>query len=61
MVCLILALQYGGFTYSWSAPKIIGLLVTFSVLFIAFVVVEVLTPETATAPPHPSRPEPFHC
>ena len=50
MVCLILALQWGGSTYSWSAPKIIGLLVTFSVLFIAFIVVEVLTPETAMAP-----------
>ena len=50
IVCLILALQWGGSTYSWSAPKIIGLLVTFSVLFIAFVVIEVLTPETAMAP-----------
>jgi hypothetical protein len=50
MVCLILALQWGGSTYSWSAPKIIGLLVTFSVLSIAFVVVEVLTPETAMVP-----------
>ena len=50
MVCLILALQWGGSTYSWSAPKIIGLLVTFSILFIAFVIVEVLTPETAMAP-----------
>ena len=48
-MCLILALQRGGSTYSWSAPKIIGFLVTFSVLFIAFVVVEVLTPETAMA------------
>ena len=50
MVCLILALQWGCSTYSWSAPKIIGLLVTFSILFIAFVVVEVLTPDTAMAP-----------
>ena len=50
MVCLILALQWGGSTDSWSAPKIIGLLITFTVLFIAFVVVEVLTPETAMAP-----------
>ena len=50
IVCLILALQWGGSTYSWSAPKIVGLLVTFSVLFIAFVVVEVLTPDTAMAP-----------
>ena len=50
MVCLILALQWGGSTDPWSAPKIIGLLVTFSILFIAFVIVEVLTPETAMAP-----------
>ena len=50
MVSLILALQWGGSTYSWSAPKIIGLLVTFSVLFIAFVVVEITMPETAMAP-----------
>ena len=50
MVSLILALQWGGSTYSWSAPKVIGLLVTFSVLFLAFVIVEVLTPETAMAP-----------
>ena len=50
MVSLILALQWGGSTYSWSASKVIGLLVTFSVLFLTFVVVEVLTPETAMAP-----------
>ena len=50
MVCLILAFQKGGSTYFWSAPKIIGLLVTFSVLFIIFVFIEVLTPETAMAP-----------
>jgi len=50
MVCLILALQWGGTTYAWSEPKIIGLLVTFAVLFIVFVIVEWLTPETAMAP-----------
>lgn len=50
MVCLILALQWGGTTYAWSAPKIIGLLVTFAVLFVIFIVVEVFTPETAMAP-----------
>lgn len=50
MVCVILALQWGGSTYPWSDSKIIGLLVTFAILFIAFIVVEVLTPETAMAP-----------
>jgi hypothetical protein len=50
MVCLILALQWGGTTYPWSAPKIIGLLVTFGILFVIFIVIEVLTPETAMAP-----------
>ena len=50
ILCLILALQWGGSTSSWSAPRIIGLLVAFSVLFIAFVIVEVVTPETTMAP-----------
>lgn len=50
MVCLILALQWGGTTYPWTAPKVIGLLVTFAVLFAAFLAVEALTPKTAMAP-----------
>ncbi|KAL9090537.1 MAG: hypothetical protein Q9165_005298 [Trypethelium subeluteriae] len=50
MISLILALQWGGSTYPWSAPKIIGLLVTFAVTFVMFLVVEVLMPETAMAP-----------
>ena len=50
IVCLILALQWGGSTYPWSAPRIIGLFVGFAILFIIFVIVEVLTPETAMAP-----------
>lgn len=50
IVCLTLALQWAGTTYSWSNAKIIGLLVTFAVLFICFLGVEILTPETAMAP-----------
>jgi MFS family permease len=50
IVCLILALQWGGSTYFWSAPRVIGLLVAFSVLIVVFVVVEVMTPDTAMAP-----------
>ena len=50
MVCLILALQWGGTTDPWSAPRIIGLLVTFAILLIAFIMVEIATPDTAMAP-----------
>ncbi|XHG08881.1 hypothetical protein AWENTII_011970 [Aspergillus wentii] len=50
IVCLILALQWGGTEYSWSAPTIIGLLVTFAVLLLAFVAVEIATPQTAMIP-----------
>jgi len=50
IICLILALQWGGSTSSWSAPKIIGLFVTFAVLLLIFIVVEVLTPKTAMIP-----------
>jgi hypothetical protein len=50
IICLILALQWGGSTYSWSAPRIIGLFAAFAVLLVIFVVVEVLIPETAMAP-----------
>lgn len=50
IISLILALQWGGTTYAWSAPRIIGLLVTFSVLFVMFLVVEVMMPDTAMAP-----------
>jgi hypothetical protein len=51
IVCLILALQWGGTTYLWSAPKIVGLLVAFAVLFIVFLVVEFKLPDNAMAPP----------
>ncbi|KAG2421749.1 hypothetical protein HFD88_005725 [Aspergillus terreus] len=50
IVSLFLALQWGGTNYSWSAPTIIGLLVTFGVLFLAFLAVEIATPETAMIP-----------
>ena len=50
MVCLIVALQWGGSTYPWSAPKMIGLLVTFAVTIVIFIFVEFWTPETAMAP-----------
>ncbi|KFY12790.1 hypothetical protein V491_06659 [Pseudogymnoascus sp. VKM F-3775] len=50
IVCLVLALEWGGTTYPWSNPKVIGLLVTSIVLFIAFCIVQVIKPDTATVP-----------
>ncbi|KAH8664706.1 azole resistance protein [Xylariales sp. PMI_506] len=50
MVCLILALQWGGATYAWSAPRIIGLLVAFAVLLVVFIIWEAMTPQTAMVP-----------
>ncbi|KAI0841865.1 MFS general substrate transporter [Hypoxylon sp. FL0890] len=50
IVCLLLALQWGGSTYSWDSWRIILLLVLFAVLFLAFAGVQVFKPNTATVP-----------
>ncbi|OJJ51442.1 hypothetical protein ASPZODRAFT_148720 [Penicilliopsis zonata CBS 506.65] len=52
VVCLCLALQWGGFTYSWSDGRIIALLTVVIVLLIAFISIQILRPKTATVPPH---------
>jgi MFS family permease len=51
IVCLLLALQWGGLDYPWRSGRIIALLVLAGVLIIAFVVVQVVLPKTATVPP----------
>jgi hypothetical protein len=51
MVCLILALEWGGTEYAWSSAEIVGLLVTFSITLAAFAGVEYKFPDTAMAPP----------
>ncbi|KAF2201394.1 MFS general substrate transporter [Delitschia confertaspora ATCC 74209] len=50
IVCLLLALQWGGTTYSWANARIIALLILFVLLSIAFVVVQRYTPHTCTIP-----------
>ena len=50
IVCLLLALQWGGVTYSWSNARVIVLLVLAGVLFVAFVVVQRLNGNNATVP-----------
>ncbi|PNP84376.1 hypothetical protein FNYG_02005 [Fusarium nygamai] len=52
VVCLCLALQWGGFEYSWNNGRIIALLVVAFTLFIAFVLIQIWKPEQATVPPH---------
>lgn len=51
IVCLLLALQWGGTRYSWSSSRIIALLVLFVLLLIASILIQIRKGETATIPP----------
>lgn len=47
---LLLALEWGGSTYAWSNWRIIVLFVCFAIGGVAFIVVQVLMPESASLP-----------
>ncbi|TFK46304.1 major facilitator superfamily protein [Heliocybe sulcata] len=51
MICLLLALQWGGTTYAWSSARIIALFVVFAVLLLAFIAIQILSKENATLSP----------
>lgn len=51
VVCLLLALQWGGTVYPWSDARIIALLTLCPIFLAAFVVVQLWKKETATVPP----------
>lgn len=51
IVCLLLALQWGGVTYAWSSARIIVLLVLFGVSFPSFIAIQFWRQEKATVPP----------
>jgi MFS family permease len=51
IVCLLLALQWGGSKYPWKSGQVIALLVLFAVLIIAFLAIQVWKQEDATVPP----------
>ena len=51
IICLLLALQWGGNVYPWNNGRIIALFVLFGVLIIAFVFVQFKRGERATIPP----------
>ncbi|KAL5040945.1 hypothetical protein BDW71DRAFT_212603 [Aspergillus fruticulosus] len=51
IICLLLALQWGGNKYAWSNGRIIGLFVTFGVLAILTVFSQIKLGDRATLPP----------
>ena len=51
IVCLLLALQWGGSAYAWDNGRIIALLVLFVLCISVFIGVQIWKKETATVPP----------
>ncbi|KAH7381082.1 major facilitator superfamily domain-containing protein [Cadophora sp. MPI-SDFR-AT-0126] len=51
VICLLLALQWGGTTYPWRSVRIIAMFAVFAILIIGFTVVQFLQPENAMVPP----------
>ncbi|KAG8525408.1 uncharacterized protein KY384_009052 [Bacidia gigantensis] len=51
IVCLLLALQWGGTKYPWSDGRVIALFVVFGILAIGFAGVQYWQQENATTPP----------
>lgn len=51
IVCLLLALQWGGTTYPWKSGRIIALFILAALLIIGFLGVQVWKQERATVPP----------
>lgn len=51
IICLLIALQWGGTKYPWGNGRVIALFVVFGVLFVAFVAIQFWKKESATIPP----------
>jgi len=51
IVCLLLALQWGGTTYEWDSWRIILLFVLFGVLIVAFIFIQFKMQDNGTVPP----------
>ncbi|KAF3810128.1 Efflux pump roqT [Colletotrichum gloeosporioides] len=52
IVCLLLALQWGGTEYPWKSAKIIGLFVGFGLMIIIFVGIQLWQGDKGTLPPY---------
>lgn len=50
VVCLLLALQWGGTAYPWSDGRIIALLTIFGIFLCAFIAIQVWKKDLATVP-----------
>lgn len=50
IVCLLLALQWGGQTYPWKNSKVWGTLLGFGLLIIVFIAIQILQKDRATIP-----------
>ncbi|KAH7490560.1 Efflux pump [Fusarium oxysporum f. sp. matthiolae] len=50
IICLLLALQWGGVKYQWSNARIVVLFVMFGVLLIGFVTIQLIMKDDATVP-----------
>lgn len=51
VICLVLALQWGGQAYAWSSGRVVALLTVMSTLLVSFVAVQIFRPKTAMLPP----------
>ena len=51
LICLLLALQWGGSKYAWGSGHIIALLVVFGVLISIFIGIQIWMGDMATLPP----------
>ena len=51
VICLLMALQWGGNLYAWDDSVIIGLLIGFGLMIICFIALQLYFPDTATIPP----------
>jgi len=51
IICLLLALQWGGSKYPWKSGRIIALLVIAGLLIVGFLAIQVWKQEDATVPP----------
>jgi MFS family permease len=50
VICLLIALQWGGTRYAWDSARIVALLVLAGVLFVAFIVIQYFSGDRATVP-----------